>query len=127
MGSYVFAIAYFADSFGWLIPIALVRVFSTLFFLGGSAAARYPLLKGVTVPLAIAMLAIGVVETTAYIALSLGVRIADTSLVATIASAYALLPIVLGFVFLHERPAVNQWVGVALVILGLILLSATAQ
>jgi len=126
IGGYVFAIAYFADEFGWLVPIFLVRVFSTVFFLGGTAAARYPLLENVTWSLAIAMLLIGVVETSAYISLSFGVQIADTSLVATIASAYALVPIALGFLFLGERPAVNQWVGITLVIAGLVLLGSTA-
>ena len=126
IGGYVFAIAYFADEFGWLVPIFLVRVFSTIFFLGGTAAARYPLLANVTGPLAIAMLLIGVVETSGYISFSFGVRIADTSLVATIASAYALVPIALGFVFLGERPVANQWVGIALVIAGLALLGTTA-
>lgn len=126
IGGYVFAIAYFADEFGWLVPIFLVRVFSTIFFLGGSAAARYPLFANLTAPLAIFMLLIGVVETSAYISFSFGIRIADTSLVATIASAYALVPITLGFLFLGERPAANQWVGISLVIAGLVLLGTTA-
>ncbi len=126
IGGYVFAIAYYADKLGWLVPIFLVRVVSTIFFLGGTAASRYPLLANVTVPLAVTMLLIGVIETSAYISLSFGVRIADTSLVATIASAYALVPIILGFVFLGERPVANQWVGIALVISGVALLGTTA-
>lgn len=126
MGGYVFAIAYFADAFGWLLPILLVRVFSTIFFIGGSLATRYALLQGVTAPLALAMLLIGVVETAAYMAFSLGVRIADTSLVATIASVYTLVPIVLGVIFLRERPAANQWAGVALVVVGVAVLGTTA-
>jgi drug/metabolite transporter (DMT)-like permease len=126
IGGYVFSIAYFTEPYGWLVPIFLVRVFSTGFFLGGSAVMRYPLLANVTWPLAIAMLLIGVVETSAYISFSFGVAIADTSLVATIASGYALVPIVLGFIFLGERPALNQWVGIAMVIFGLILLGSTA-
>ncbi len=126
IGGYIFAIAYYADELGWLMPIFLVRVFSTVFFLGGTAASRYPLMVNVTAPLGIAMLLIGVVETSAYISLSFGVRIADTSLVATIASAYALVPIILGFVFLGERPVANQWVGIAFVVLGVTLLGTTA-
>lgn len=126
VAGYVFAIAYYADEFGWLIPIFLIRVFSTAFFLGGAGAGRYSLWANLTALLIAAMLLIGVVETSGYISFSVGVRNADTSVVATISSAYALVPIALGFLFLAERPARNQWVGIALVIAGLILLGVTA-
>lgn len=126
IGGYVFAIAYYADEFGWLVPIFLIRVFSTMFFLSGTAAARYPLIANLTGLLVIAMLVIGIAETSGYISFSVGVRNADTSVVATIGSAYALVPIALGFLFLAERPARNQWTGIGLVIAGLILLGTTA-
>jgi drug/metabolite transporter (DMT)-like permease len=66
--------------------------------------------------------AIAALDTAGYIAFNVGVRNAETSLVATAAAPYAVVPVVLGVLILHERPAPVQWLGVALVIGGLVLL-----
>ena len=97
-----------------------------MFFLGGTTVTRYPLFADLTVLLVVAMLVIGVVETSGFISFAVGVRNAGTSVVATIASAYALVPVSLGFLILAERPAANQWAGIGLVTGGVILLGTTA-
>ena len=69
---------------------------------------------------------IAVVDTIGYVAFNFGVRHADTSIVATAAAPYAVVPIVAGVALMHERPAPTQWTGVALVIAGLVLLGLVA-
>jgi drug/metabolite transporter (DMT)-like permease len=69
---------------------------------------------------------IAVIDTVGYVAFNFGVRHADTSIVATAAAPYALVPITAGVVLLHERPGAIQWAGVALVIAGLVLLGLVA-
>jgi drug/metabolite transporter (DMT)-like permease len=65
---------------------------------------------------------IAVVDTLGYVAFNVGVRHADTSVVATAAAPYSVVPIVAGVMLLHERPKTTQWAGIALVLAGLVLL-----
>jgi drug/metabolite transporter (DMT)-like permease len=122
IGAFVYGVAYFSADYGWLVPIFLARGFSTLFIVGVALRTgdwrfpdRSPRLLGV-----IALIA--VVDTLGYVAFNFGVRHADTTIVATAAAPYAVVPIVAGVVLLHERPRATQWVGIALVIAGLVLL-----
>jgi drug/metabolite transporter (DMT)-like permease len=69
---------------------------------------------------------IAVVDTLGYVAFNVGVRHEDTSVVATAAAPYAVVPIVAGVMLLRERPRATQWTGIGLVLAGLILLGLTA-
>jgi drug/metabolite transporter (DMT)-like permease len=126
IGVFVYGVAYFSADYGWLVPIFLARGFSTLFLVAVSlrgAQWRFPDRS----PSLLAMIAlIAVVDTVGYVAFNFGVRHADTSVVATAAAPYAVVPIVAGVALLHERPRPTQWSGIALVIAGLILLGLTA-
>jgi drug/metabolite transporter (DMT)-like permease len=122
IGAFVYGIAYFSADYGWLVPIFLARGFSTLFIVGVGLRTgdwRFPDRS----PRLLAMIAlIAVVDTLGYVAFNFGVRHADTTIVATAAAPYAVVPIVAGVMILHERPRATQWAGIALVIAGLILL-----
>ena len=76
--------------------------------------------------LLVAISLIAVVDTLGYVAFNFGVRHADTTVVATAAAPYSVVPIVFGVVLLHERPRWVQWAGIGLVIGGLILLGLFA-
>ena len=122
IGAFVYGVAYFSADYGWLVPIFLARGFSTLFIVGVALRTeewRFPDRS----PRLLAVIAlIAVVDTLGYVAFNFGVRHADTSIVATAAAPYAVVPIVAGVALLHERPRATQWVGIALVIAGLVLL-----
>lgn len=126
IGAFVFGVAYFSDDNGWLVPIFLARAFSTVFIVATALRGgewRFPDRS----PSLLVMIAlIAVVDTTGYIAFNFGVRHADTSVVATAAAPYAVVPIVAGVFLLHERPKPLQWSGIGLVIGGLILLGLFA-
>lgn len=126
IGVFVYGVAYFSADYGWLVPIFLARGFSTLFLVAVSLRTgdwRFPDRS----PRLLATIAlIAVVDTLGYVAFNFGVRHADTSVVATAAAPYAVVPIVAGVMLLHERPRVTQWSGIALVIAGLVLLGLTA-
>ena len=126
IGAFVYGIAYFSSTYGWLVPIFLARGFATLFLLAVSLRGgewRFPdrsprLLATISL--------IAVVDTLGYVAFNFGVRHADTSVVATAAAPYSVVPIVLGVILLHERPRWAHWAGIGLVIGGLILLGLFA-
>jgi drug/metabolite transporter (DMT)-like permease len=126
IGAFVYGVAYFSEEHGWLVPIFLARGFSTLFLVAVSVRGgewRFP----DRAPSLLALIAsIGIVDTAAYALFNVGVRHADTSVVATAAAPYAVVPIVAGVALLGERPRATQWAGIALVIAGLVLLGLSA-
>ena len=124
LGGFVFGVAYHSEALGWLVPIFLARAATTILLLAVAARAgeldlpdRSPGLLGTIVALAL-------LDTGGYVAFNLGIRHADTSIVATASAPYAVIPIIMGVAVLHERPAPVQWLGVALVLAGLVLLGA---
>jgi drug/metabolite transporter (DMT)-like permease len=122
IGALVFGNAYYAIELGWLVPIFLTRAYTTLFLLGLSLRDQSWRLP-VRSPRAIVLVAtIAVVDTGGYVAFNIGAERADTSIVSAASAPYALIPILGGVLFLGERPAPIQWLGVAAVIGGVVLL-----
>ena len=119
---FVFGVAERTGRLGWLAPIFLARVASTVFVLAAAAARRElrPPVRSAAVLATLVFLAL--VDTAGYVSFNLGVRRAATSIVATAAAPYALIPIALGVLVLRERPTPGQWTGIAVVIAGLVLL-----
>jgi drug/metabolite transporter (DMT)-like permease len=122
IGAFVYGVAYFSVDYGWLVPIFVARGFSTLFIVGTAAAGGELRFPDRSPRLLVTIALIAVVDTLGYVAFNFGVRHADTSVVATAAAPYAVVPIVAGIVLLHERPRGTHWAGISLVIAGLILL-----
>jgi drug/metabolite transporter (DMT)-like permease len=126
IGAFVYGVAYFTDEYGWLVPIFLARAFSTLFLLATAVQAGEWRLPLGSRPFVWSVAFIAVVDTLGYVAFNFGVRHAETSVVATAAAPYSVVPIALGVALMHERPARLQWAGVSLVIAGLVLLGLVA-
>jgi drug/metabolite transporter (DMT)-like permease len=72
----------------------------------------------------IALLAL--VDTGGYVFFNLGVGHAPTAIVAAASAPYALVPIAMGVSLFRERPTRAQWLGVACVLVGVIVLGAVA-
>ncbi|MGH3043557.1 MAG: DMT family transporter [Gaiellaceae bacterium] len=122
IGAFVYGVAYFSAEYGWLVPIFLARGFSTLFLVLVSLRGGEWRFPDRSPRLLITIAGIAVVDTLGYVAFNFGVRHADTSVVATAAAPYAVVPIVAGVMLLHERPRTTQWAGIGLVIAGLVVL-----
>lgn len=124
-GGFVLGVAYDADELGWLAPIFLARAFSTVFVAATAVRmgrSRIPLAPRILGTLVL----IGALDTLGYIFFNVGVRQAETAVVATASMPYAVVPIALGVFLLHERPTPSQWFGVGLLLLGLVLLGLGA-
>jgi drug/metabolite transporter (DMT)-like permease len=122
IGAFVYGVAYFSEEYGWLVPIFLARGFSTLFLVLVSLRGGEWRFEDRSPRLLATIVGIAVVDTLGYVAFNFGVRHEDTSVVATAAAPYAVVPIVAGVMMLHERPRATQWAGIGLVIAGLVLL-----
>jgi drug/metabolite transporter (DMT)-like permease len=122
IGAFVYGVAYFSEEYGWLVPIFLARGFSTLFLVLVALRGGEWRFEDRSPRLLATIVGIAVVDTLGYVAFNFGVRHEDTSVVATAAAPYAVVPIVAGVMLLHERPRATQWAGIGLVIAGLVLL-----
>ena len=112
IGVFVYGVAYFSADYGWLVPIFLARGFSTLFLVAVSLRGGEWRFPDRSPRLVTMIVLIAVVDTLGYVAFNFGVRHADTSVVATAAAPYAVVPIVAGVLLLHERPRATQWAGI---------------
>jgi len=136
-GLMLFGIGAASQTWGWFLPIFWTRLFAAIALAGVIGWQRY---RSRTVNASPSSgsrgeinfslyrlglgfaLGVGLFETTGLVLYSVGTQIAATSIVATISSTFTLIPIIAGITFFRERPAVNQLFGVALVVMGLLLL-----
>lgn len=130
VGAYVFGWA--SRRAGWLPAIWFSRSLSAVLFLVWTVAAaarrrpagdegardRRPPFRLSTAAVGLAV-AIGLVDTVAASAYGRGSEVGYISIVTAASAIYPVLPVLAGTVFLHERPAPNQAVGVAILIAGL--------
>jgi drug/metabolite transporter (DMT)-like permease len=122
IGAFVLGVSVKADELGWLVPVFLARLFSTIFVAGSlirGGAWKFP---DRSPRVLWAIVALALLDTAGYISFNLGTEHADTAIVAAASAPYAVIPVVAGVLFFHERPAPIEWVGVGLVIAGLVLL-----
>jgi drug/metabolite transporter (DMT)-like permease len=118
----VFAIA--TRAYSWSVMILLLRMTSFVF------VGAYVLARGLDVrvfrdrrALALAT-TVGVLDTLANALFGLGVQTGFASVAATGSGAYPIIPAVLGVVALRERLAPNQYVGIGVLVVGLVALGA---
>jgi drug/metabolite transporter (DMT)-like permease len=122
IGGFVFGNAYYATEFGWLAPIFLSRGFATVFLLLAAARLRAFSLGGTSPRWARSIVFLAAVDTGGYVAFNLGAERAETSIVSAASAPYAVIPIVAGVLLFRERPALVQWLGIAGVVGGVVLL-----
>jgi drug/metabolite transporter (DMT)-like permease len=122
IGGFVFGVSYYRSRVGWVAPIFLARGFATVFLAGNLLVTRgkRPPRPSRTVLGIIALLAC--LDTGGYVCFNLGVGYTATAVVAAASAPYAVVPIVMGVSLFRERPTVSQWLGVGLVIAGVVTL-----
>ena len=120
LGGFVLGVSVKTDELGFIAPVFLARLASTVLVVltalrGGRW--RFPDRSSRVIG-AIALLAF--LDTAGYVAFNVGTEHGDTAVVAAASAPYAVIPVVAGVLFLHERPTPVQWAGVGLVIAGLV-------
>ncbi|MGH9745416.1 MAG: DMT family transporter [Candidatus Acidiferrales bacterium] len=67
--------------------------------------------------------AVGVMDTTAFIANNAGLHTGQISVVSVLASLYGAVTVVLAWIFLREKLERSQWFGIVLIFVGIVLVS----
>jgi drug/metabolite transporter (DMT)-like permease len=69
------------------------------------------------------LVVMGLMDTTAYVANNAGLRAGPVSVITVVASLYGAVTVVLSSIFLRERLERTQWLGIALIFAGIILVN----
>jgi len=127
-GIAAYAVAWSAKRVGWLTSLWLVRTSTALLFVIAAVVALAvvrPALRGRLPGRAVALCALlGLADLAGTISYSRGSEVGLVSIVTAVSATYPLIPVFGGIAVLDERPAINQYIGVAMVIAGLLLLGA---
>lgn len=69
------------------------------------------------------LLPAGLCDCLAFLSFNLGIRAAPAAIIALIAGSFSLVTIILALVISKERPAGNQWAGIAAILSGIVVMS----
>lgn len=69
------------------------------------------------------LLVVGAADTSAFVANNTGLRVGPVSIVSVLASLYGAVTVVLSWIFLRERLARSQWLGILFIFAGIIFVS----
>jgi drug/metabolite transporter (DMT)-like permease len=129
-GIATYALGWASQRAGWLPALWLARVTAAAIF--GAAALVVVIVKGRGAPVAgrsavggsaIAIAAVlGLVDLGGTLSYSRGAEVGFVSIVTAVSATYPLIPVFGSVALFGERPAPNQYAGVAMVIAGLMLL-----
>ena len=69
------------------------------------------------------LLAVGILDTAAFVANNTGLSTGQVSVVSVLASLYGAFTVLLAWIFLRERLERSQWLGIVLIFIGIVLVS----
>jgi drug/metabolite transporter (DMT)-like permease len=69
------------------------------------------------------LLAVGILDTAAFVANNAGLGTGQVSVVSVLASLYGAFTVLLAWIFLRERLERSQWLGIVLIFIGIVLVS----
>ena len=106
---------------GWFLPIFALKAFSIVYLLAYSFFSGNSL--SISKKLLPELLAIGLLESIAFLSLGLGVSLSKISVVYPISAAFPAITIFFARIFFKEHLERNQITGVLFIIAGLVLLT----
>ncbi|MGQ0670046.1 MAG: EamA family transporter [Actinomycetota bacterium] len=110
-----------AQGAGWLVTVGFSRL-ATITVLAVLAIVARNRFRGMDSRALPAAALIGLVDLLGVALYSRGAELGMVSIVAAVSATFTLIPVIGGVVAFRERPAASQWLGVAMVVGGLVML-----
>jgi len=119
-----FLLAYLAKELGWVTGLWTSRVAQLAGFVGLAAIAGRDVPRRLRAAplLIVGAIGVGLTDLLGVVSYSIGNETEFASILFVSSAIFPLLAVILSVAFLHERPVPNQYVGVALTVVGLALL-----
>ena len=123
IGVLSYGIGILSRELGWFLPVYISRTMTLGLFIPLTVVMRQWNLKGVTIPLALAVAFAGIVEMGGLFAYTRGAEVGVISIVAAASISYPLIPMLGGIIVFGERLAISQWAGLCVALAGLFVLA----
>ncbi|MFN8476769.1 MAG: DMT family transporter [Kouleothrix sp.] len=116
------AIDYVTPALGLLWPVLVIRLVE---FVSAIGLLAYRNTRPATLDTTgwVLVFAAALLDTLAFVAFNLGVSTSYTTIVTALAALFSAVTVVLAWALLRERLALAQWVGVAVILCGVLLVS----
>ena len=111
---------------GWFLPIYVSRLFTFAMLAPVLLIWRQLPWQRFTVILFFGVAFAGITEIAGLFAFSRGTEIGIISIVAAASTVYPVLPVLGGLLIFRERLSPNQWIGLVIAMIGLLILAASA-
>lgn len=122
-GGYLFCLAVLSDDLGWLVPILIARSMTLALIATVAVVRQTELPGGLGAVGVLGCVGAGALDASGYLVFNRGAEIGEIAITSAAASAYPVIPIIVGLVALREQVAWHQLVGVAGVLAGMVVLS----
>lgn len=113
---------YVVPALGPVLPVWVTRALGVMIMFGVALVSR----QSSAAPArraALLIVTISLLDTLAFAANNVGMQSEQVSVVAVLSSMFAAVTVVLAAIFLHERIRWGQWLGLALILAGILLVS----
>jgi len=101
----------------------MIRLTSSIFTVGVILTARQQLVPSKDMSITGLLLAMGILDTGAFVLNNRGMQLEQVSVVSVLASLYGAITVLLAAAFLRERLTRWQWLGVAAIFTGIVAIS----
>ena len=109
-----------APSLGGVTPIWLIRLLTPCVLAIGVLPTRQSI-RLPTGNIWWLLLTIGILDTVAFVCATIGLTTDQVSVVSVLASLFSAITVILAWIFLREKLAWNQWLGIGIIFLGIVL------
>jgi drug/metabolite transporter (DMT)-like permease len=117
--------AYVQEPLGYVYPLILLKIMATTFAAGYVARSKAEMSEGTPKRSKLVWIALtaALLDTLAWVCFLFGSQLNHTAVVTALASLFSVVTVVLAGIFFKERLTKPQWVGVAVVLGGILLVS----
>ena len=122
IGLWSYSIGVLSKDLGWFLPIYVNRLLTLAILAPVSVARRAWPWQRLTKTVGVGLALVAILETGSLFAFARGAEVGVISILAAASTTYPIVPILGGVLFFRERLAMSQWVGLAIVLVGLLVL-----
>lgn len=126
-GVWQYAIGVMSRELGWFLPIYVSRLLTLAVLAPIGASARQWPWQRLSPAIGAGVAVVGTLDTLGLLAFSRGTEVGLISIVTAASTTYPVVPILGGLIAFRERLALSQYLGLAMVLAGLLLLGLSAR
>lgn len=126
-GVVFWGMAFVTPTFGATWPVWVMRAVAPFVVFGLARSFRRPLSYPDSRSAWVWLVGVALFDTSAYVLYGMGLQVAESGIVAVLASLFSAVTVILAWLFIREKLAVNQWLGIVLILGGIALVGGLVK